>query len=123
MYLFLLLLLHFFSKTNIKQVVGIGELFFFLFICLYKSKNNLTTQISKEKKPDQKIVCTLKRYRCRQIDHFFFFSSLCFVIATKKRNKLQLSRFISRSTGRNINQHLAARQSEREREREREKKK
>jgi hypothetical protein len=45
---------------------------------------------------------------------------LCFVIATKKRNKLQLSRFISRSTGRNINQHLAARQSENERERERE---
>jgi hypothetical protein len=42
---------------------------------------------------------------------------LCFVIATKKRNKLKLSRFISRSTGRNINQHLAARQSERERER------
>jgi hypothetical protein len=47
---------------------------------------------------------------------------LCFVIATKKRNKLQLSRFISRSTGRNINQHLAARQSERERERKKMKK-
>ncbi len=52
----------------------------------------------------------------------FFFSSLCFVIATKKRNKLQLSRFISRSTGRNINQHLAARQSEKEKKKKKKEK-
>jgi hypothetical protein len=48
------------------------------------------------------------------------FLSLCFVIATKKRNKLQLSRFISRSTRRNINQHLAARQNERKMEKKEE---